>query len=460
MQSEARSWWRPPGAAAATETVEVPSTRAGTLPFRVLLVFTVFNLLAPQQFVPLLEHARPALLLALLALCTYVVDRMQHRLPVTVSTRETRLVMLLVAWIVLTLPLSMWPLGSLAYLLGTFLKVLLIFLLLANTVTDTRRLGILYWTFSLASIPIALTAIVNYVTGRFIDRLETGSVERIVGYTGPLTTNPNDTALMLNVILPFTLALAVASGGTWRKLLLGGVAALAALGVLCTLSRGGFLTLAAIGASFLWMRLSAKPLGLRVTALVAAALVLALLLPLMPSSFVERLSTIADLSGDETGSAHERVSDMLAASRYVATHPLFGSGLGMSTLALNETRGAAWRLVHNVYLQIGVELGLVGLVLFVALLVSCLRATRPRAAWPRALAPLVAGLRLALIGFAVAGMFHPVAYDFYFYYLAALAVAVRRMGARARAAAAESDESRAGGVDLAPALDPARAVRA
>jgi probable O-glycosylation ligase (exosortase A-associated) len=458
MPLEARSWWRVPEARAAA-AVDAPATRAGALPFRVLVVFTVFNLLAPQQFVPGLDRLRPALLLALLAICSYVVDRMQHRLPISVSTRETRLVLGLVVWIVVTIPLSMWPLGSLAYLLGTFLKVLLVFLLLANTVTDTRRLTTLYWTFSLASVPIALTAIVHYATGRFIDPLETGAVERIVGYTGPLTTNPNDTALMLNVILPFTLALAVAARRTWPRLLLGAVAALGALGVVCTLSRGGFLTLLAIGGAFLWMRMARRPLGLRVAAVGAAVLVLVLLLPMMPSSIVDRMSTIADFSGDTTGSASERVSDMLAASRYVALHPLFGAGLGMSTLALNEARGAAWRLVHNVYLEVGVELGLVGLVLFVALLLSCLRATRARPGRSPALASLVAGLRLALIGFAVAGMFHPVAYDFYFYYLAALAVAVRHMGARARTAAV-SDPARPRAVDDPPVLDPARAVRA
>ena len=35
-------------------------------------------------------------------------------------------------------------------------------------------------------------------------------------------------------------------------------------------------------------------------------------------------------------------------------------------------------------------------------------------------------MRIGLLAFAVAGLFHPVAYYFYFYYLAGLAVAVQR----------------------------------
>jgi hypothetical protein len=38
--------------------------------------------------------------------------------------------------------------------------------------------------------------------------------------------------------------------------------------------------------------------------------------------------------------------------------------------------------------------------------------------------------RLSLIAFGVAGLFHPVAYHFYFYYLAGLASALRLAGQR------------------------------
>jgi hypothetical protein len=47
---------------------------------------------------------------------------------------------------------------------------------------------------------------------------------------------------------------------------------------------------------------------------------------------------------------------------------------------------------------------------------------------------LAAGIRISLMGFVVAALFHPAGYQFYFYYIAGLAIAVRAI---ARDAAGE-----------------------
>jgi O-antigen ligase len=126
----------------------------------------------------------------------------------------------------------------------------------------------------------------------------------------------------------------------------------------------------------------------------------------------------------------------VAATRFVLDHPLTGAGLGMNTLALNEVRGPAWTMVHNVYLEYAADLGLPGLALFLCLLLSCLkraRAARRRAQGLPELSALGAGIETALLGFAVAAFFYPVAYHFYFYYLAGLAVAAGSLCAAAPA---------------------------
>jgi O-antigen ligase len=109
-------------------------------------------------------------------------------------------------------------------------------------------------------------------------------------------------------------------------------------------------------------------------------------------------------------------------------------------LALNAERGPRWVNVHNVYLQHAVDLGLPGLALFLLLLGACLGSASRAEAAARArpgLAPvfhLAAGIRVSLIGFAVAALFHPSAYHFYFYYVAGLAVAARAIMESQRAA--------------------------
>ena len=108
------------------------------------------------------------------------------------------------------------------------------------------------------------------------------------------------------------------------------------------------------------------------------------MLPAVPPSYVQRITTMSDIEADPSGSAQERWRDLGAAAGYVAKHPIFGAGLGQSILALNEARGATWRLVHNMYLEYGVELGLPGLAIFVWLLWLAVRNAAARALrdWP------------------------------------------------------------------------------
>src|SRR5262249_49605363 len=103
----------------------------------------------------------------------------------------------------------------------------------------------------------------------------------------------------------------------------------------------------------------------------------------------------------------------------VQSNPITGVGVGMNALAMNAARGETWRMVHNVYLQYAVDLGLPGLILFLVLMVRCIRKA---GAAGRAAARLRDDGGLAPLAAAVPAFFHPVGYGFYFYYMAGLAV--------------------------------------
>jgi O-antigen ligase len=84
-----------------------------------------------------------------------------------------------------------------------------------------------------------------------------------------------------------------------------------------------------------------------------------------------------------------------------------------------------------VYLQYAVDLGIPGLLLFLWLFIAVFRAARRvrrRAAQDLALfevGAMAEGVQIALVTFAVAAIFHPVAYQFYFFCVAGLALAVK-----------------------------------
>jgi len=136
---------------------------------------------------------------------------------------------------------------------------------------------------------------------------------------------------------------------------------------------------------------------------------------------------------------------MLAAMRFVFSHPVVGAGVGGDILVLNEELGPAWSEIHNAYLQYAVELGLPGLALFLLLFATSLRGVSgiPDRAKSlretRSLRHLADAIRLGLIAFGVAAFFHPIAYHFYFYYLAGLSAAFRTIlaqGAQGKATSA------------------------
>ena len=434
----AAAWWRPRPAAGAGEAARrpfsSPPAERGAVPFAALILFTFVSVAAPQSFVPALEPLHLALITASLAAASCLLSRLTRGLPILGFDVEMRIACALLAWTALTLPFSVWPGGSLEFLSGIFLKTVMVFWLVGHVVDSVRRVRWVLWTLTLMAVPLALTAVTHFASGEYVLNGSHGEVRRIVGYDAPLAQNPNDLALMLNLILPLSIALLLASEGASVRALLLSLIALDVVATVATFSRAGFLTLAAIGAIYLGKLIRRPGRGWAWAAL--AALLLGI--PLLPPDYLGRLGTITDVDADPTGSSQARLGDTLAALGYVSRHPLVGPGVGTNTLALNLERGPLWKEVHNAYLECAVELGLPGLVLFLLLMRSCFRRVatvrRASAGHPDLREPflLAEGIEMSLAAFALAALFHPAAYHLYFYYIAGLAVALDRACARAR----------------------------
>jgi O-antigen ligase len=417
-------WWRPDW------WNEVDAFHAGDnrVPFWALMAFTFILVLAPQTMVPGLVPAlavlRPALMAAVISVGTHVVQRLLMRRPISVLTREMWLAGALLCVAALSVTWSYWPGGSATFLVGIFLKSVVVFWLIANVLSTPARLRSFMVVLSLLGTPLAMTAVINYRAGLFIEGAV--GVNRIAGYDAPLTHNPNDLALMLNLLIPLAVGLLLARPGRLLRLALVVTIAVEMGGVVVTFSRAGFLALAATIIACLWKLAKRRQRG---WALLIVAVGLASL-PFLPAGYAKRLATVTNTSADTTGSAQARWQDTLAAIHYVYKNPIVGAGIGQDILALNEERGLRWRSVHNVFLQQAVELGVPGLMLFVLLLGSCLRGAiaLERRSDKGDLSALATGVRISLVTFLISGFFHPAGYHFYFYYIAGLAVALKVVG--------------------------------
>jgi probable O-glycosylation ligase (exosortase A-associated) len=427
-----RNWWRPENRPAAgghaVDGKAVPAPVPDTdLAFKALVAFTAILLLAPQEWLPVLKSLRIALVAATVSVVAYMFDSAVRRRPVSTFSPEMAICLALVTWSILTVPLSYWPGGSVAELTERFLKAVAFFWLIGTLVITKKRLTVFTWTLVLCSIPLAATGVQNFLSGEYFTTRR-AVLQRIAGYAGSgLTKNPNDLALMLNLLIPITGALVLIT----RRITFKAVAILTLIlsvtAVIITFSRAGFVALLTVVMLSLVALIRRRLPGAAVTVLLAALAVP----PMLPPGYLDRLNTITNFEKDRTGSAQGRWDDFGAAIDVFIKHPVTGVGLGQDILALNEERGATWRSVHNVYLQYAVDLGLPGAVLFIWLLVASFRgarrvrlraATEPRL---RELVVLAGGVQIALVAFAVESFFHPVAYQFYFFCLAGLAVALQ-----------------------------------
>jgi O-antigen ligase len=405
-----------------------------------LLTFTGLLFLRPQEQIPLLNPLHLAEVSALLALGAMVMGRVGRGLPVTRYTPELGGVLLLGFTILATAPLSIWPGGAIATFTDIYVKIILIFVLMLNTLTNPKRIDRFLWLIVFASGYIALRAVADYARG--MNLVENG---RVQGSVGGMFKNPNDLALNMVAVMPLAVALAMRTRATLSRLAAALCAVLMLGAVVVSQSRSG-----TIGLGVMILVLGASIARRRPAVAVAGVFALFLVLPVMPSSYWHRLSSITDGSQDETGSREARRILLQESFHAFLSHPLTGVGAGQFKNYDPEGREQAWRESHNVVLQVAAELGIIGLGGFLFLVGRAAtsagrtrrllrvagrnpgrRAKTPgpgavvtddEAEWLRS---HTSAMTAALIGWFFCALFASVAYNWTFYYLLALAVAPR-----------------------------------
>jgi putative inorganic carbon (hco3(-)) transporter len=217
------------------------------------------------------------------------------------------------------------------------------------------------------------------------------------GYrSGGTIGSPNTAGSYLAMLLPLA-AVAVAtpvSGGV-RRLASISLAA-GSIALVFTFSRGGWLATAVAFALLLVLGVRRGLLSPRLLA-VAVAIALLIVAPLYGA-------VGARLTGDDKGAAESRVPLMELAGRVIKDHPVLGVGPNNFAVVIPDYAGPEFSrdwiyTVHNKYLLVAAETGLVALAAFVWFLVAIvrrgLRVSRLR---DRLLSPVALGLTVAVIG--------------------------------------------------------------
>jgi putative inorganic carbon (HCO3(-)) transporter len=431
------AWPKKPGRAVSMLREDGPREDGGDhrrLAFGLLYLFTLLLYARPNDLIPAMGTFPLAKIVAILAPLAYVYAQYKVGEPIIKWTIEVKMVIVMLLLAVILTPFAASPGDSVATLNEVFIKTAIIFMLIIGVVNTRERLLAMIKLSALCGTWLAVFAIKNYATGNF-----TLKGDRIEGLVGGMFGNPNDLAAALNMLIPLAVTLALMSAGGAR-LIYGVCALLLVCGVMVTSSRAGFITLAAISGVMLWK----FGRGSRPSVTLATLAASVLLFSVFSGAYRSRLMTIFDPNSDASGSAQQRTALLERGLDLSLRHPIIG--LGMGNFHIYSIRE---KVAHNGYVETAAELGMIGLLAYLIIILAPLRALakieRQRIK-PGARADLDAkylsiGLQTALIAYMINSFFLSIQYLWYLYYAAGFAVALRLIYAAEKAAQASEGKA-------------------
>ncbi|MGH9752303.1 MAG: O-antigen ligase family protein [Blastocatellia bacterium] len=390
--------------------------------FAGVYLFTLMLYARPNDLIPALGSFPLVKIVAIGILLIYIGSKIYAHDGLIVWTTEMTALMVMAALGVILMPLAASPKDSLDTLTDTYLKTVIMFILMVNLIDTRRRIFLLWKLVVICGAVLSLGAIKSYAKGEF-----TMQGLRIEGLVGGMFENPNDLATALDLLLPLAVALALISKGVARVFYVV-CAAVMAIGVLVTFSRGGFLGLIALGGLLLWK----LGRGRRLKITLAGALICGVLLASTPGNYGSRIATIFNIEQDQTGSAQLRRELAERAALIAIRRPLLAIGMGnFHIYSIDE------HVAHNSYLEIAAELGVIGLIAYLILIFAPFRSLRRIEAQTvdsgskseRELHWLSVSIQAAFVAYMVCSFFASIQYLWYLYYTAAYAVALRRIHA-------------------------------
>jgi len=181
--------------------------------------------------------------------------------------------------------------------------------------------------------------------------------------------------------------------GGWRRAGWAALAVATVVGLLVNIGRSGQLAFFVALAALLARRLPGPRFLRPVVAAAAAATLLSVAYLTVPTFRSRAVAALHEIEGavlrHEYGTNQgKRVASMIASAELMRAHPVVGTGVGDAVDDFQRTvqqrypdlaeAVRAYRHLHNQYLQVGVELGLLGLAALLNIFVQLLRAATGR----------------------------------------------------------------------------------
>jgi O-antigen ligase len=411
----------------------------GSFPLLLIFLFSIFS--AAMEIIPGVGKARPQLILAALGLLAVFGTGQFMKV---LATPIGKCIAIFTLWFMACIPFGLWPGGSFSILTDQWYKAALIFLLTAGLLTTLPQASQIFRAIAYA---IGLLGVLVLLKN---DRAGDG---RLI-LKDTRYSNANDLAWTLLVGLAF-IGFLYLRGKRWQKI----VAVLMVPPILLTLSRTGSRA-GAMGAVVLFgVMVSQSNRVTRRRLLAGLPLIFLALVVLLPRDILVRYTTFfgsydyyrsfsdpTEKLRKGTIESTEARKQLLIDSIFVTLkHPLLGVGPGNFMVeqdVMAHARGdekGAWKVTHNTYTQLSSEMGLPGLIIYVALLYNVfmvlnpiIRSRNPSPQWVN-LRQLATSLRAAFIVYLPVAFFCSLGYNADLPILAGITTALGFMAQKQRA---------------------------
>jgi O-antigen ligase len=400
--------------------------------FFFLWLFTIAVYARPEDIFPALGMLHLTFTCGLLAGLAYLVAWVSGKTR-PFWTTEMGVVLLLTGWYIAGLPFALWRGGSFQVLTNVWLKTVLIFFLLTQTLLTSERIRALLWAIILSELVVTSFSIIDASSVTWVGGRMLGVSMGILGW--------NFLGIAAAMTIPYIAALFMLQRSFLKASLLITASASMLWMLVLTASRGGLLNVVLSVGLTLLMVLRGSARG-RLTGM-AIVLTLFVAIALAPKVLWQRLGTVwndSDIYVDQVAasaaaSQEDHIAVLNRSIRYTFEHPIFGLGLGnfqvASGIELNQP--GAWVGTHNTFTEVSSEAGIPALVMLVALLTIAVRNMKAISRMPAIssedmeLSFMARATLVSLLSFIFGAFFVHVAYEYYFFYPVAVAVAIRSL---------------------------------
>ncbi len=329
-----------------------------TMAFRLFLLCSFVLLARPQDILTFLQPMRPALLFTILAIGALVLGGRLKELTAALSAPESKRYLLFYSIMILGIPFA-YNLGTAFHgVLTGYVVNVLFFVLLVSQVTSMERLKGLIWVICLSTVTYSVFGGLLQSGGFAEGRME------VVGSA----FDPNDTAYVLVSLFPLSLYFVRFDEGRLKRFVAIAAIFSSVAVILQTGSRGGILALGIV----LLIVLLTKAGGIEKGHKIFLIFILASTWLFMGDRVdVDRYRTLFDLSSDYNVTGEEgRLNVWQGAIDLAVANPVTGVGVECFSFAWGVTRQLSgqsnikWKSIHNSFLQVAVEVGLIGFGIF------------------------------------------------------------------------------------------------